>query len=346
MSSSAMQSDIILPGGGLAREIRHQVHAVARALHLRWREGRRAVVRIARGVRHHGAAGAEDPGACDPARGDAVRRCAGHVARPHARSTPTGASTASSRKATPRRRSNVSISMSQPLSGTSWEEIAEKGAIHVKSTGSYGPITAICSDLRGRQRARTAEVVRRGQGALADAHGPAAVLPRPPVVHRRRRSTACAQGEPEQRRRLPDRSHGRPHAAQHPRDLPREQDAAQPATRRARPLHERARRARPRHPRPRPRARVQRRRQLHRAREAVARGAAGPGHHLPRLGAVPVRRLEQQPEHCRRGVQAAALLGGYGHLGYRPILGQPSHTPRAQKVQIEKVATNHNGGTP
>ena len=37
--------------------------------------------------------------------------------------------------------------MSQPLSGTSWAEIAEKGAIHVKSTGSYGPITAICSDL-------------------------------------------------------------------------------------------------------------------------------------------------------------------------------------------------------
>jgi len=40
------------------------------------------------------------------------------------------------------------------------------------------------------------------------------------------------------------------------------------------------------------------------------------------------------------------LLGGYGHLGYRPILGQPSHTPRAQKVQIEKVpVASENGAT-
>ena len=32
------------------------------------------------------------------------------------------------------------------------------------------------------------------------------------------------------------------------------------------------------------------------------------------------------------------LAGGYGQLGFRPILGQPSHTPRAQKVEIERVA--------
>ena len=41
-----------------------------------------------------------------------------------------------------------------------------------------------------------------------------------------------------------------------------------------------------------------------------------------------------------------AVLGGYGHLGYRPILGQPSHTPRAHKVQIEKVSSaSQNGGS-
>ncbi len=42
---------------------------------------------------------------------------------------------------------DVSISMSQPLNGTRWDEIAEKGAVRVKSPGSYGPITAICSDM-------------------------------------------------------------------------------------------------------------------------------------------------------------------------------------------------------
>ena len=42
---------------------------------------------------------------------------------------------------------DVSISMSQPLSGVSWKEISEKGAVRVKNPGSYGPITAICSDM-------------------------------------------------------------------------------------------------------------------------------------------------------------------------------------------------------
>jgi anaerobic selenocysteine-containing dehydrogenase len=31
------------------------------------------------------------------------------------------------------------------------------------------------------------------------------------------------------------------------------------------------------------------------------------------------------------------LLGGYGHLSFRPILGQPSHTPRAQRVEISRA---------
>jgi nitrate reductase alpha subunit len=38
------------------------------------------------------------------------------------------------------------------------------------------------------------------------------------------------------------------------------------------------------------------------------------------------------------------MAGGYGQLGFRPILGQPSHTPRAQKVEIEKVVAAHRNG--
>jgi hypothetical protein len=38
------------------------------------------------------------------------------------------------------------------------------------------------------------------------------------------------------------------------------------------------------------------------------------------------------------------MLGGYGHLSFRPIHGQPSHTPRAQKVQIEKAPSNGASG--
>jgi hypothetical protein len=58
----------------------------------------------------------------------------------------TGASTASS---TRRRQKalDVSIRASQPLKDVSWKEISEKGAVRVKNPGSYGPITAICSDM-------------------------------------------------------------------------------------------------------------------------------------------------------------------------------------------------------
>jgi hypothetical protein len=31
-------------------------------------------------------------------------------------------------------------------------------------------------------------------------------------------------------------------------------------------------------------------------------------------------------------------LSGYGQLSFRPLAAQPCHTPRAQKVEIEKIA--------
>jgi DMSO reductase family type II enzyme molybdopterin subunit len=42
----------------------------------------------------------------------------------------------------------MEFSISQPVRGSSWEEVAKHGAVRVKSTGSYGPITAMASDLK------------------------------------------------------------------------------------------------------------------------------------------------------------------------------------------------------
>jgi ethylbenzene hydroxylase subunit alpha/complex iron-sulfur molybdoenzyme family reductase subunit alpha len=33
----------------------------------------------------------------------------------------------------------------------------------------------------------------------------------------------------------------------------------------------------------------------------------------------------------------AQLAGGYGQLHYRPVYNAPGHTPRGQRVQIERV---------
>jgi nitrate reductase alpha subunit len=43
---------------------------------------------------------------------------------------------------------DVQLDISGPTEGTSWEEAARTGAIRARSTGSYGPITAMCSDLK------------------------------------------------------------------------------------------------------------------------------------------------------------------------------------------------------
>ncbi len=42
----------------------------------------------------------------------------------------------------------VEFELSEPVQGTSWEEAAQIGAVRVKGTGGYGPITAITNDVR------------------------------------------------------------------------------------------------------------------------------------------------------------------------------------------------------
>lgn len=43
---------------------------------------------------------------------------------------------------------DVQLDLSEPTTGTTWEEAARIGAIPVQAVGSYGPITAICSDIK------------------------------------------------------------------------------------------------------------------------------------------------------------------------------------------------------
>lgn len=43
---------------------------------------------------------------------------------------------------------DVQLDVSEPTKGMNWEEAAQKGAIRARSAGAYGPLTAICSDMK------------------------------------------------------------------------------------------------------------------------------------------------------------------------------------------------------
>ena len=241
---------------------------------------------------------------------------------------------------------NVSISMSQPLSGTTWDEIAEKGAIRVKSTGSYGPITAICSDLEdgealaplkwfvegkepwptltGRQQFYLDHPWYIGAGEALPVHkeNPNGGGDYPIEVtggHTRHSIHAIFRAN----KTLLNLQRGEPVLYMSERDsLDRD-------------IHD----------------------------HDVVRVFNDIGSYLVHVKPSPAVQPGQAIiYHAWEPYQFAGwnssqnivtgafkplhLLGGYGHLSFRPILGQPSHTPRAQRVQIEKVpAASTNGAT-
>ncbi|HYM14533.1 MAG TPA: molybdopterin-dependent oxidoreductase [Dehalococcoidia bacterium] len=240
---------------------------------------------------------------------------------------------------------DVSVSMSQPLSGTSWSEIAEKGAIHVKSTGSYGPITAICSDLEdgealaplkwfvegkepwptltGRQQFYLDHpwYLEAGEGLPVHKENPNGGGDYPIEVtggHTRHSIHAIFRAN----KTLLNLQRGEPVLYMSERDaLDRD-------------IHD------------------------HDSVRVFNDVGSYVVHVKPSASVQPGQAIiyhawepyQFEGWNSSQNIVAGAfkplhLLGGYGQFGYRPILGQPSHTPRAQKVQIERVpVTNLNGG--
>jgi DMSO reductase family type II enzyme molybdopterin subunit len=233
---------------------------------------------------------------------------------------------------------DVSISMSQPLAGTTWAEIAEKGAIHVKSTGSYGPITAICSDLEdgealaplkwfvegkepwptltGRQQFYLDHpwYLDAGEGLPVHKENPNGGGDYPIEVtggHTRHSIHAIFRAN----KTLLNLQRGEPVLYMSERDAL---------------------------------ARDIRDHDLVRVHNDVGSYKV---HVKPTPALQPGQAViyhawepyQFEDWNSSQNIVAGAfkplhMLGGYGHLSYRPILGQPSHTPRAQKVEIEKVS--------
>jgi anaerobic selenocysteine-containing dehydrogenase len=233
---------------------------------------------------------------------------------------------------------DVSVSMSQPLQGTSWSEIAERGAIRVKSTGSYGPITAICSDLEegealaplkwfverkepwptltGRQQFYLDHDWYIGAGEALPVHkenpnGGGAYPIELTGGHTRHSIHAIFRAN----KTLLNLQRGEPVLYMSARDALQRGIADHDSVRVRNDVGEF---------------------KVH----VKISPAVQPGQAIIYHAWEPYQFEGWQSS---QNVVAGAfkplhLLGGYGHLSFRPILGQPSHTPRAQKVEIEKAS--------
>jgi DMSO reductase family type II enzyme molybdopterin subunit len=240
---------------------------------------------------------------------------------------------------------DVSVSMSQPLNGTRWDELAAEGAIHVKAVGSYGPVTAICSDLpeddalaplkwfveekepwptlTGRQQFYIDHPWYLEVGEALPVH-----KPNPdgggdyPIEltggHTRHSIHAIFRAN----KTLLNLQRGGPVLYMSARDALQRDIADDDEVWVHNDVGGFKVKAKP-SPAVRP-------------GQAVIYHAWEPYQFADWASSQTVVAGAFKPLH---------MAGGYGQLGFRPILGQPSHTPRAQKVEIEKVApASRNGG--
>jgi anaerobic selenocysteine-containing dehydrogenase len=239
---------------------------------------------------------------------------------------------------------DVSISMSQPLSGTPWEEIAANGAARVKTIGSYGPITAICSDmedgealaplkwfvegkepwptLTGRQQFYLDHpwYLEAGEALPVHKENPNGGGDYPIEVtggHTRHSIHAIFRSN----RTLLNLQRGEPVLYMSDRDALERDIRDHDIVR----VHNDVG-AYEVHAKPTPALQPG---------QAVIYHAWEPYQFAGWNSSQTVVAGAFKPLH---------MLGGYGHLSFRPIHGQPSHTPRAQKVQIDKVVVRSQSG--
>ena len=232
---------------------------------------------------------------------------------------------------------DVSVSMSQPLKDTRWDELASKGAIRVKSTGSYGPITAICSDLEEGEALAPLKWFVEGKE------------PWPTLTGRQQfyldHEWYISAGEA-----LPVHKENPNGGGDYPLEL------TGGHTRHSIHAIFRANKTLLNLQRGEPVVYISARDALERNIQdhdivdvhndvgsftvhAKVSPAVQPGQAIIYHAWEP---YQFDGWRSSQTVVAGAfkplhLLGGYGHLSFRPILGQPSHTPRAQKVEIEKA---------
>jgi DMSO reductase family type II enzyme molybdopterin subunit len=241
---------------------------------------------------------------------------------------------------------DVMISMSQPVSGTSWKEIAEAGAIRVKSAGGYGPVTAMCSDLEDGEALAPLKWFVEGKEPW-------------PTLTGRQQFYLDHPWYIDAGEALPVHKEN-PHGGG---DYPIEVTGGH--TRHSIHAIFRANKTLLNLQRGEPVLYMSERDALERdiRDHDLVRVSNDIGHYLvhvkPSSAVQPGQAIiyhawepyQFEGWNSSQNIVTGAfkplhMLGGYGHLSFRPLLGQPSHTPRAQRVQIEKIpAASQNGGS-
>jgi DMSO reductase family type II enzyme molybdopterin subunit len=240
---------------------------------------------------------------------------------------------------------DVSVSMSQPLAGTSWAEIAEKGAIHVKHTGSYGPITAICSDIEEGDALAPLKWFVEGKEPWPTLTGRQQFYLDHPWYIEAGEALPVHKENPDQGGAYPIEVTGG-HTRHSIHAIFRANKTLLNLQRGEPVLYMSERDALERDIRD----------------HDLARVSNDIGSYVVHVKPTPAIQPGQaviyhawepyqfENWNSSQNVVTGAfkplhLLGGYGQFGYRPILGQPSHTPRAQKVQVEKIGASKNGAS-
>jgi DMSO reductase family type II enzyme molybdopterin subunit len=241
---------------------------------------------------------------------------------------------------------DVSVSMSQPLHGTPWKQLAEEGAIRVRATGSYGPVTAICSDLPSDDALAPLKWFVEGKEPWPTLTGRQQFYIDHPWYLETGEALPIHKDNPMGGGDYPVELTGG-HTRHSIHAIFRANKTLLNLQRGGPVLYMSARDALVRDIRDddevwvhndvggfkvkaKPSPSVQ-------PGQAIIYHAWEPYQFPDWAGSQNVVAGAFKPLH---------MAGGYGQLGYRPILGQPSHTPRAQRVEIERVTEKRsvNGG--
>jgi nitrate reductase alpha subunit len=234
---------------------------------------------------------------------------------------------------------DVSISMSHPLRGVTWKEISERGAARIQRPGPYGPVTAICSDMQEGEALAPLKWFVEGKESWPTLTGRQQFYIDHPWYMEAGEALPVHKENPDQGGRYPIAVTGG-HTRHSIHSIFRANRTLLNLQRGEPVLYMNAGDALERdirddelvrvrndvgafHVRAKPTPAVQR-------GQAIIYHAWEPYQFEGWQSSQTVVTGAFKPLHA---------LSGYGHLSFRPLAAQPSHTPRAQKVEIEKLTT-------
>ncbi len=233
---------------------------------------------------------------------------------------------------------DISISMSQPLRGVSWDEISTKGAVRVQRPGSYGPVTAICSDMEEGEALAPLKWFVEEKESWPTLTGRQQFYLDHPWYMEAGEALPVHKDNPDQGGHYPIEVTGG-HTRHSIHSIFRANRTMLNLQRGEPVLYMSATDALARDVRDDEVVLVRNDVGAYKVR-AKPTPAVQPGQAIIYHAWEPYQFADWKSSQTTvtGAFKPLHALSGYGHLSFRPLAAQPSHTPRAQKVEIEKIA--------